>query len=131
MAATRLDLVIEKGSTWISTLRLTDSSGNYRLLTGGAYTAKLMMRPAQYSDTILSELTTENGGIVFNDSLAGGVYLVMSAEDTSVLGDQYTSVLWYDFMLVGPIASEGSGLPTLGTEKVIKGLVLLDQNITE
>lgn len=48
------------------------------------YTATMDVRPSPSSSTLITELTTENGGIILNE-VTGQIEIFISAEDTAVL----------------------------------------------
>lgn len=88
MAAANHDFEIEQGTTLDKPFIWKDSTGTPVDLSG--YTARMQLRPSKSSDTVLVDLTTENGGITlggptgeitlhFNEAitmplLKGGVY---------------------------------------------------------
>jgi hypothetical protein len=74
------DLTIRQGSTWNQTVIWKDSDGVPVDLTD--YTARMQVRPVVQSETIIIELTTENGRIELGGS-TGEVRLNLSAEVTA------------------------------------------------
>ena len=83
MTAAKLNLpVIEKGATYRHTLIWNGSNGQPVNLTD--CTAKMQVREAATSDTVLLELSTENGGITITPS-TGKLELYCSATNTGAL----------------------------------------------
>ena len=82
MAAVKIDLTIEKGASFRKTFLWKDSDKNIIDLSG--YTARMQIRTSVNSSTIISELTTENGGITIT-SLEGKIELYISDTDTSAI----------------------------------------------
>ena len=80
MAAGKYSFVIEQGATLNFQIDWTDSDGNPIDLTG--YHARMQVRPTVASETVIIELTTENGRITLLDNT---VTLDISADDTEAL----------------------------------------------
>lgn len=91
--AAELNLTIEKKSAFQRRLIYKDSNGRAINLTG--WTAKLQIKPAADSVTVLIELSTTNGRIALGGN-AGFIDLYVSVADT-------TSIAWttgvYDLLL--------------------------------
>lgn len=82
MPAVTHDFQIEQGTTLEKTLIWKDNNKNPRDLTG--YTARLQMRPSKTSDTVMVELTTENGGITLGGP-SGTITLNFTEQNTEPL----------------------------------------------
>ena len=83
MTAAKLNLpVIEKGATWRHTLIWNGSNGQPVNLTD--CTAKMQVRVEALSDTVLIELSTENGRLTLSPNL-GKIELFIHANDTDDL----------------------------------------------
>ena len=82
MPAAIYDFEIEQGTTLNKQMVWKDSTGAPVDLSG--YTARMQMRPSVSSDTVLLNLTTENGGITLGDAL-GTITLHFTEADTSAL----------------------------------------------
>lgn len=93
MAAVTYDFLIEQGAT--KTLRFIwkDSEGVPVDLT--SYTARMQLRRTVSSDTVVAELTTENGGIVL-----GGADGTVDVEFSAALTEQIEKNCVYDIELV-------------------------------
>lgn len=127
MPGHRLDLTIEKGASWINTLYLTDADNNTRDLSG--YTAGMMIRPSKTSNTVLQYLSTASGNIII-EGTAGRIYFYLSPEQTATIGSTYMAKGEYDLELYGPTNCTIEGLPTLGVERVIYGVVSFINEVT-
>lgn len=82
MAAITYDLSIEQGAEFTKRFVWKDSTGTPVNLSG--YTARMQIRPTVGSDTVLLELTTQNGRIALGGS-AGTIDLIMGATVTAGL----------------------------------------------
>lgn len=94
--AGKIDLTIDKGATYRKTFFWKDSAGVPIDLTG--YTARMQIRENYSSNTLIAELTTENGGITITP-LEGKIELFLSDTDTTAL-TQSKGV--YDIELLAP-----------------------------
>lgn len=128
-ASKRVDLIIEKGSCFISTIRLLNNSGEYRVLDTGEYNALMQIRPHPRSNKVLAELTTTNGGIIF-ENVTGQIYLFMDQDQTTAIDSKYTARAVYDLFLSGPLSYEGTNIPANGTERVLHGIVFIDEPVS-
>ncbi len=128
MAGHRLDLSIEKGSSWINTIELSDADGVVRDLSG--YTAGMMIRPTRTSSKTYQYLSTDNGYIIIQGTL-GRVCFYLDPDQTATIGNTPHSVTGeYDLELYGPTNTTVVGLPTLGTERIIYGTILFVDEVT-
>lgn len=75
------DINIYKGTTFKLNIAYTDSTSAIIDLTG--YTARMQVRRT-YGSAIITELTTENGGIAIT-ALTGGLDLLITATATTLL----------------------------------------------
>lgn len=82
MPAAIYDFEIEQGTTLNKQMVWKDSTGAPVDLSG--YTARMQMRPSVSSDTVLLNLTTENGGITLGGAL-GTITLHFTDAQTSAL----------------------------------------------
>ena len=82
MPAAIYDFEIEQGTTLNKGLVWKDSTGALVDLSG--YTARMQLRPSVSSDTVLLELTTENGGITLGGA-TGEIFLHFTEANTSPL----------------------------------------------
>lgn len=82
MPASTHDFVIEQGTDDDKPMIWLDSAGNPVNLTG--CTARMQIRPSVSSETILLELTTENGGITLGGA-TGKITLNFTEATTSSL----------------------------------------------
>lgn len=82
MPAAIYDFEIEQGTTLNKQMVWKGSTGAPVDLSG--YTARMQMRPSVSSDTVLLNLTTENGGITLGGAL-GTITLHFTAAQTSAL----------------------------------------------
>lgn len=82
MPAANYDFEIEQGTDYDKSLVWRDSTGNLVNLTG--YTARMQLRPSVSSDTVLLDLTTENGGITLGGA-TGEITLHFTEANTSPL----------------------------------------------
>lgn len=82
MSAAKLNLLIEQGANFSQRLIWTDSDQNPIDLTG--YTARMQIREKVESDTVLLELTTENGRIILNQE-PGTIDLEINSLDSESL----------------------------------------------
>ncbi len=96
-APARVDLSIEAGATFRRRLRWTAGAiGTPIDLTG--CTARMQLRAAVASPTVLANLTSENGGIALG-GIAGPIDLHIPAATTAAL--EITAGVW-DLELVAP-----------------------------
>ena len=82
MTAAVYTFAIEQGADYDKPLVWRDSTGNPVNLTG--YTARMQLRPSVSSDTVLLDLTTENGGITLGGA-TGEITLHFTESNTSPL----------------------------------------------
>lgn len=82
MAAATHDFEIEQGTDYDKPLVWKDSAGVPVNLAG--YSARMQLRPSVSSDTVLLDLTTENGGITLGGAL-GTITLHFTEANTSPL----------------------------------------------
>ncbi len=82
MPAVTHDFEIEQGIDYDKPLVWKDSTGNPVNLTG--YTARMQLRPSVSSETVLLDLTTENGGITLGGA-TGEITLHFTESNTSPL----------------------------------------------
>lgn len=82
MAAITYDLFIEQGAEFNQRFIWKDGTGAPVNLSG--YTARMQIRPALSSDTVLLSLTTENNRITLGGS-AGTIDLTIGATATAAL----------------------------------------------
>ncbi len=83
MAAGKLNFIIEQGTTFSHSLTWLDESESAVNLTG--FTARMQVRPNITEETVLLELTTENGRIVITNPLTGTIELLVTAADTAAI----------------------------------------------
>lgn len=81
-AGTKDWLEVYQGDTFNKVLTWYDSSEKEVDLTG--YTARMQLRTSADSDTVVLELTTENGGITLGGT-AGTIELLVSATDMAAV----------------------------------------------
>ena len=82
MAAATHDFEIEQGTDYDKPIVWKDSTGAPVNLSG--YAARMQLRPSVSSDTVLLNLTTENGGITLGGAL-GTITLHFTDAQTSAL----------------------------------------------
>ena len=93
-----VNLTIYQGSTFMQEFQW--KTGNPAVpvdLTG--YTARMQIRPKVTDPTIIATLTTENGGIVFPDAVAGKFMLEISAAATALM--EFKNAV-YDLEMIMP-----------------------------
>lgn len=115
MPAGKYDITIEQGSTFKLGLRLVDTASVPIDLTD--YTARMQVRREVYSETVLLELTTENGRIAILPS-NGSVLLEVEAEATAELS---FNAAVYDLETIS-----GSG----EVARILQGTVTLSKEVT-
>ena len=95
---TTIDLTIYQGATFRRSWALTsESDGSPYNLT--AWTARMQIREKKTSETVLLELTTENGGIIIEVTPEESKYTIyISADQTAA----FTGKGVYDLELVDP-----------------------------
>ena len=81
MAAAKLNLTIEQGTTFAKRLTWRDKNKRPVPLTG--YTARMQVRPTAASAEIITELSTANGRITLGE--LGVIQLNLTASETSAL----------------------------------------------
>lgn len=112
--AGKLNIVIEKGARFDPVLTWKTAGVAVDLTS---YTARMQIRATQSSETILIDLTTENGGIALGGA-AGTISLVITNDVTEAI-DWAKGV--YDLELVSP-----SGYPT----RLVEGIVKVRDEVT-
>lgn len=115
MPAAKLKLRIEQGATFRQSLDWR-TNGVPVNLTG--YTARMQMRNPIDSPTVIHELTTENGGIIFTDVFEGKIELFISDQHTSAFS--FDSCV-YDLEMVAP---------NTDVIRLIEGEVTLSKEVT-
>ena len=116
MAAATHNLVIDKGGRYKKTFKKINTDTRLPVdLTG--YTARMQIREYQSSNTIIVELTTENGGITITPA-EGKIDLFISADDTSAI-TKTKGV--YDLELIDSIGDP---------EKLVRGSVRFPEEVT-
>ena len=109
------DLTIRQGSTFLQNLVWKDSEGVLVDLTG--YVARMQIRPAICSETVIIELTTANGRITLGGS-TGAITLEIDAADTAAITQ---GVGFYDLEL-----ESSSGFVTA----ILAGAVTIEREVT-
>lgn len=113
--AGKLTIEIEQGTTFNPVLTWKDSNGTVIDITG--YTARMQIRESITSDTLIDELTTENGGITLGGVL-GTITLLISAADT----EAYTFTTGvYDLEMISPAGT---------VTRLLEGTIKLDLEVT-
>lgn len=113
MAAGNYDFTIEQGATLKTDFIWKDETGSVVDLTGG--TARMQIRPSLSSETIVLELTTENGGLVIGGE-TGKVTMNISASQSSAI----TRGGVYDLeVVVGPVVT-----------RLLQGVVSISKEVT-
>ena len=103
MSAATYNIKADQGSTWNPTWTHKDSAGALVDLTG--YAARLQVRESYASETVLLDLTTENGGITLG-GVAGTIAPLATATQMAALvvadapGTPPARRCVYDFELV-------------------------------
>ncbi len=119
--ASRLNIVIEQGSTFNPVFTYKDDSVNPAVvidITG--FTARMHIRQTLETATTLVELTTENGGITLG-GVAGTITLLITDTVTAAMDpDDYDEAV-YDMELIS-----GSSVVT----RIMKGGVILSTEVT-
>ena len=108
--ATRVDLVIDQGTSFSTIVTVTDGSGNVTDVTG--YTANAQMRAHHTSSSITKEFTIANGGT--NGELTLSLNYANTAAITS---GRYV----YDVEV-----TSGSNVRS----RVVEGIVTVNANVT-
>ena len=114
--AGKLTLTIEQGATFRHRLVWRGKNGKPVNLTG--WTGKLQFRKTHESPTVILELSTENGRMIFG-GVTGTIDLLVTDEDTlHLLPDTYV----HDLLLSAPDGSkerlvEGKGVVTPGVTR--------------
>jgi hypothetical protein len=116
MAAGTYNFMIEQGATFKRVLTWTDQGGNPVPLAGKH--ARMQIRGDQTSDTVILELSTEDGHIQLNDP--GQIVWFIGADLTATL-DFKQGV--YDFEVYDP-------LDLTIVERVLQGKVALSKEVT-
>lgn len=115
MSAAKLNLLIEQGADFSQRFIWKDSDQNPIDLTG--YTARMQIREKIESDTVLLELTTENGRITLNQE-PGTIDLKINSLDSESLPEGKSA---YDLELVSS---------TNFVTRLLKGGVDIDPEVT-
>ena len=80
MPAARQNLSIEQGATFRLSLQWAANNAPMDI-TG--YVARMQIRSEVASSTVIHELTSENGGIIFEDAATGKIQLYISSNNTA------------------------------------------------
>lgn len=115
MAAGKLDLVIEQGSTFARTISWADSAGTTVPLDG--YSARMQIRRRKNSTSTIIELNAANGRATVDED-ADTISLLISATDTAALDFSHGV---YDLEV-----ESGSGVVT----RLLEGEVELSKEVT-
>lgn len=94
--AGQYNIVADQGST-LSRIIYYKDPANKPIVFGG-YTARMQVRPSTSSETVVLELTTENGGIELGDT-DGSIALYV---DDAVMAGIEEGLYKYDFELIAP-----------------------------
>lgn len=113
--AALVNLLIQQGADFSHVISLQNSDGSPMVLSG--YSAKMQIRPAAGSATLILELSTANGRITIN-GLAGQITLNIPNATTTTL---VTGSAVYDLEI-----TDGSGIIT----RVMQGNVTLSPEVT-
>lgn len=119
MPASVYDLYIEQGSTFRMRIRLYDADSQPLDITG--YTARSQIRQSISTNTIIHEMTTENGGIAVTGPSG---YLDIAITDLKTQAFKFTSPAVWDLELVAPVAANSV------VSRLLKGNVYLDPEVT-
>lgn len=115
MPAAKLKLKIEQGATFRQSLDWK-SNGTPVNLTG--YSTRMQMRNPIDSPIVIHELTTENGGITFTDSINGKFELFISDVNTSAF--KFDSCV-YDLEMIAP---------NTDVIRLLEGEIILSKEVT-
>lgn len=84
MPAGLYDIVCEQGATFTRPITWKDATGDPVNLTG--FSARMQVRPSTGSATVVLDLTSSNGGIVFGTPRSSGYFeITVSATNTAAL----------------------------------------------
>lgn len=122
MAAGKVDLIIEKGATFRKTFKWLNSTK--QPIDISSYTARMQIRSSTYG-SIISSLTTENGGITLEAD--GSVKLYISDAATSAITYQGNAV--YDLELIAPAGLPEDPPPDV--TKFLRGSVSFVEEVTK
>ena len=90
MTPATLNLIIYQGATFRRVITLTDDDSNPIVLFGAE--ARMQIRPSVDSDTVLLELTADDGSAVISDPVNGEITLLVDADTTAAL--TFTSAVY-------------------------------------
>lgn len=116
MPAAIFDIVIEQGAVYERIFSWDDLSGNPIDMTG--WTARMQIRPELTSDTVLSDLSTENVGITLNYGTLGAIRIFISTRETNSFN---WSAGVYDLEVYDP---------SFECYRILKGKVKIDPQVT-
>ena len=124
MPAFVYDFTIEQGTTLTKEFIYKDSFGIPIDLTG--FTARMQLRPTVASESVLLDLTTENGGIVLGGA-TGEVKMVFTEADTVALSRGGV----YDLELVdGPADYDPEAVNAPTVIRFVQGNITLSKGVT-
>lgn len=115
MATGTYDTIINQGDTFSRVITWLDANEDPIILT--SYTAKMQLRTTADSDTVVLELSTENGGISL-DELNGIITLFVSADDMAAVSPGSYK---YDLEM-----TSGGGI----VQKILKGKIKILAEVT-
>ena len=124
MPAFVYDFTIEQGTTLTKEFIYKDSFGIPIDLTG--FTARMQLRPTVASESVLLDLTTENGGIVLGGA-TGEVKMVFTEADTVALSRGGV----YDLELVdGPADYDPEAVNAPTVIRFVQGTITVSKGVT-
>lgn len=85
MAAGKYNIKIEQGSTFNLPMTYYTDSTQTTTIDFTGYTWRMQIRSYLQADTVLTELTSENGGIDIDNQSNGLIILKITAADTTLL----------------------------------------------
>lgn len=111
------DITVLQGASFALPMQYADDTGTPVNLAG--YTAKMQVRPAKASPTVLVELSTANGKLVITDAAAGKLRAALTATETAALSPNPKGV--YDVLLTRP---DGVVI------RLLEGALIVDGGVT-
>ena len=124
MPAFVYDFTIEQGTTLTKEFIYKDSFGIPVDLTG--FTARMQLRPSIASESVLLDLTTENGGLVLG-GVTGEVKMIFREADTVSLARGGV----YDLELVdGPSEYDPETVDAPPVIRFVQGNITLSKGVT-
>lgn len=111
------DITVLQGANFALPIQYADDAGVPVNLAG--YTAKMQVRPAKASPTVLVELSTANGKLVITDAAAGKLRAQLTATETAALSPSAKGV--YDVLLTRP---DGVVI------RLLEGALIVDGGVT-